>query len=550
MASLRLAASVGLWMGCANTVVESSNYVSPVSQGREFRKVAVWAKAGLAFRQKTEASAVAALREARIDARPSLVVWPIDASNDEIRARLDAKGIDAVLVLTLEQASAAYEAGTTPTTTLYGGAAGAPSTTPNTNDRVVFSATLFEEKTGRLMWQWQLVRSGDVGTHWDAFRGLFEDKALGDLLSTGVLLRCQLDGTRGAGPAAGEGTGADCPWQRRALPRRVGGLCPCPTPPPKDGCACVVPPPLPPVLTKCPVFLPNVVWSTVPYFGEEGTFFADVTGDGKADAIVVNKNQIVVRPSLGSSFGPNEWWLDAAFHGEKGIFFADVDGDGKADAIFVSSTGISVRRSTDEGFGPLEVWSPTPYYGEVGTFFADVNGDGKADAIVVNASNVGVQLSDGTRFTLPNKLWSSVPYSGEVGTFFVDVTGDGKADAVIVNGANIEVRQSTGTGFQLQSAVWSASFHGDRGTFFADVDGDGRADAIAVTDAGVLVKRSTGSAFAKTEAWTRGVPYYGDRGTFFADVNGDGALDAIVVNDSVVVARMSDAYELCVVPGP
>ncbi|HZI92181.1 MAG TPA: hypothetical protein VFD31_11235 [Thermoleophilaceae bacterium] len=26
---------------------------------------------------------------------------------------------------------------------------------------------------------------------------------------------------------------------------------------------------------------------TEPYFGDRGTFFADVTGDGKADAIVV-----------------------------------------------------------------------------------------------------------------------------------------------------------------------------------------------------------------------------------------------------------------------
>jgi hypothetical protein len=31
-----------------------------------------------------------------------------------------------------------------------------------------------------------------------------------------------------------------------------------------------------------------------PYFGTPGTFFADVTGDGRADAIVVNDDTITV----------------------------------------------------------------------------------------------------------------------------------------------------------------------------------------------------------------------------------------------------------------
>ena len=550
MRSLRLAASAALWLGCANTVVESSPYNSPVSHGREFRKVAVWAKSGLAFRQQTEAWAVAALRDKQLDAIPSLEVWPIDASNDEIRSRLEGRHIDAVLVLVLEEASAVADLGSPATTTLYGSPAGLTSkTTPAPTGRAAFSATLFDGTTGRVVWQWQLVDTGEGSAHWTEFRTLFEEKAVGALLTASVLTLCRPPETPAAGTAAAKPRSDDCPWLVRSLPRPAKLPCPCPTPLPPSGCACVVPPPLPPVLTKCPLFLPNVVWSSVPYFGSEGTFFADVSGNGKSDAIVINRSEIVVRRSLGSSFGPNEWWLNAAFHGDKGTFFADVDGDGKADAIAVSSTGISVRRSTSDGFGPAEPWSATPYFGEVATFFADVDGDGKADAIVVNVSNVGVRLSNGTRFVLPNQVWSFRSTSGEVGTFFVDVNGDGKADAVSVNQGNIEVRPSTGTSFESQATVWSGSFHGNRGTYFADVDGDGRADAIAVTDSGVLVKRSTGGAFAKTEDWTRN-PYYGDHGTFFADVNGDGAADAIVVNESVVVARVSDAYELCVVPAP
>ncbi len=39
----------------------------------------------------------------------------------------------------------------------------------------------------------------------------------------------------------------------------------------------------------------NEDWTHAPYFGTRGTFFADVTGDGRADAIVVNDTTTTVR---------------------------------------------------------------------------------------------------------------------------------------------------------------------------------------------------------------------------------------------------------------
>lgn len=39
----------------------------------------------------------------------------------------------------------------------------------------------------------------------------------------------------------------------------------------------------------------NESWTQNPYFGSRGTFFADVTGDGRADAIVVNNDKVTVR---------------------------------------------------------------------------------------------------------------------------------------------------------------------------------------------------------------------------------------------------------------
>ena len=59
-------------------------------------------------------------------------------------------------------------------------------------------------------------------------------------------------------------------------------------------------------------------------------------------------------------------------------------GDGWADAIVVNNDTVTVRRSTGAGFGANEDWTREPYFGSRGTFFADVTGDGRADAIAVN----------------------------------------------------------------------------------------------------------------------------------------------------------------------
>jgi hypothetical protein len=82
------------------------------------------------------------------------------------------------------------------------------------------------------------------------------------------------------------------------------------------------------------VFVNPQDWTQGPWWG---TDYADVNGDGKADAIVVNSNGVVVRRSTGSSFAPNEDWTGgpyyASYSGLPGNFFADVNGDHRADAI-------------------------------------------------------------------------------------------------------------------------------------------------------------------------------------------------------------------------
>jgi hypothetical protein len=94
-----------------------------------------------------------------------------------------------------------------------------------------------------------------------------------------------------------------------------------------------------------------------PYYGGKGTFFADANGDKKADAIVVNDapnsgpNWVVVRPSTGTAFAPNQPWIpNTPYFGSRATAFADVNGDGKADAIAVNDNGVFVRLSTGNSF--------------------------------------------------------------------------------------------------------------------------------------------------------------------------------------------------------
>ncbi|MGC4038676.1 MAG: VCBS repeat-containing protein [Chitinophagaceae bacterium] len=285
-------------------------------------------------------------------------------------------------------------------------------------------------------------------------------------------------------------------------------------------------------------FIGNKPWITQPFFGDRGTFIADVTGDKLADYIVVNNDGIKVRPSNGHQFFDflgNHPWTTEAYYGSRGTFFADVTGDGKSDAIVVNDGGVTVRVSDGTRFLPNAAWTNEAYYGSRGTYFADVNGDGKADAIVVNDSKVTVRISDGTKF-LPNASWTAGPYYGSRGTYFADVNGDGKADAIVVNDGGVTVRISDGTQF-LPNSTWTSNpYYGTRGTYFADVNGDGKADAIVINDNSITVRISDGTKFVPNASWYNG-NFYGNHGNFFADVTGDGKADAIEVKGPPIIVK-------------
>ena len=274
--------------------------------------------------------------------------------------------------------------------------------------------------------------------------------------------------------------------------------------------------------------------------GTFGTHLADVTGDGKADAVALNTNGIIVRRSNGGSFNAaNEQWTAGAFVGNFSTYFADVTGDGKADAIAVNSGGVVVRRSNGAGFNGDETWTTTTFLGDFLTYFADVTGDGRADAIAVNNGGIIVRRSTGSLFSTTVENWTSNQFAGSVGTYFADVTGDGRADAIAVNNNGILVRRSNGTSFTSfnPAETWaSAAFFGNAATYFADVTGDGAADAVAVNSDGVWMQRSNRFVFADTELVAEqagvGMPH-------MADVTGDKRADIVEVDSNGIQVSKS-----------
>jgi hypothetical protein len=114
-------------------------------------------------------------------------------------------------------------------------------------------------------------------------------------------------------------------------------------------------------------FLANESWWNFPITGS--VYFADFNGDGKADLILVTSSGVLVYLSTGSGFSPipvgpiqMAGLSSEPYYGDFGIYFADVTGDHKADAIVSNMSGVTVRQSNGLVFAPGAQWATGPYH--------------------------------------------------------------------------------------------------------------------------------------------------------------------------------------------
>ena len=265
--------------------------------------------------------------------------------------------------------------------------------------------------------------------------------------------------------------------------------------------------------------------------------YADVDGDDKADALYFDtfrSNGIWVSLSTGSAFTTPQLWLQHGPSTPEQIQYADVNGDGKADALYFDTSqtgGVLVSLSTGAGFATPEMWAQYPPSTPDQIKYFDVNGDGKADALHFdNNATLRVGISTGSGFTTPS-IWLQHGPSTSEQLQYVDVNGDGKADALYfdtLRSNGVWVSLSTGASF-LGAQLWLQ--HGPSTPDqiqYADVDGDGRVDAVyfdTLRSTGVWVSRSTGTSFGAGELWLRHGDSTPDQ-IKYIDVNGDGKADA------------------------
>jgi len=191
-------------------------------------------------------------------------------------------------------------------------------------------------------------------------------------------------------------------------------------------------------------FASPVQWITGHGAGSTQQFLADVSGDGKADAVVYFDGAVTghggewyVALSTGSGFAPYARWADGAGVGAVTRQLADVTGDGKADIVVMTSPdGYNgtwyVSPSTGSGFGAATDWGSFGGSALSGiTFlFGDMNNDGKDDAVCFDraAGSVWQMLSTGSSFNGGTSNPVTGFAAGSTRQWVTDANGDGYAD--------------------------------------------------------------------------------------------------------------------------
>lgn len=237
---------------------------------------------------------------------------------------------------------------------------------------------------------------------------------------------------------------------------------------------------------------------------------ADVNGDGKIDALATDSNGGALSVLLGNGSGGFTYQASSPATGGNipyDVAVADVNGDGKVDALVINNFDGTLGVLLGTGTGSFSLQGNPPATGGANSSpysvaIADVNGDGKSDALVANrgTSTLGVLLGNGSGgFTLQAASPSTGTGSRPKSVAVADFNGDGKLDALVTNtdAGTLAVLLGDGRGgFALQTAAFNTGASSDTfGLTVADVNGDRKPDALVANYSNntlsVLLNRTT-----------------------------------------------------------
>ncbi|QKV73817.1 FG-GAP-like repeat-containing protein [Amycolatopsis sp. Hca4] len=176
------------------------------------------------------------------------------------------------------------------------------------------------------------------------------------------------------------------------------------------------------------------------------TYFADLDGDHKADIVSLWDNGEGHAWHNVRGFSPMPWEgasivVTTGIVDPQGLKFADLDGDGRAEAMSVDANGDVRAWRNARGFAPMPWEGGSIVVGAdmkpATTFFADLDGDGKADIISVWENGEGHAWHNVRGFSpMPWEGASIVVAAGfpDVAPLrFADLDGDHRADAIAVD---------------------------------------------------------------------------------------------------------------------
>lgn len=202
-------------------------------------------------------------------------------------------------------------------------------------------------------------------------------------------------------------------------------------------------------------------WTSTPVtttLGHREIELGDVTGDGRRDVITIRDNAVdVFARNADGTFAAAVTYTPASTNGwawTKGLEVADVTGDGKLDAIIVFGGNRPASRLNVFPQTPTGTFAPPVVYGvddiPESVEAADLNRDGRQDVVTLHGGwqRAGVFLQNAGG-ALDAGQYSRIPYASHYepdGLAVGDFTGDGSPDVAIADSNNglVAMRQLGG----------------------------------------------------------------------------------------------------------